>query len=57
MRGLKWVACWARFYYNLIHGGENGALSQRSEKTVMYTYELKQQLFSSPEPKTQRLGL
>ena len=51
------MACWARFYYNLIHGGENDALSQRSEKTVMYTYEVKQQLFSSPEQKTQRLGL
>ena len=51
------MACCARFYYNLINGGENGASSQRSEKTVMYTYELKQQLFSSPEPKTQRLGL
>ena len=57
IRGLKWVACWTRLYHRLVDLGEKYTLSQRSQKKVMYTDELKQQLFSSPEPKADQMGL
>ena len=53
------MACWTRLYHSLVDLGEKDALSQRSQKKVMYMYtdELKQQLFSSPEPKGSPDGL
>ena len=51
------MACWTRLYHSLVDLGEKYTLSQRSQEKVMYTDELKQQLFSSPEPKAHQMGL
>ena len=51
------MACWTRLYHSLVDLGEKDALSQRSQNKVMYTDELKQQLFSAPEPKAHQVGL
>ena len=40
------MACWTRLYHSLVDLGEKDALSQRSQKKVMYTDELKQQLLA-----------
>ena len=51
------MACWTRLYHSLVDGGEKDALSKRSQKKVMYTDELKQQMFSSFEPLAHQVGL
>ena len=51
------MACWTRLYHSVVDLGEKYTLSQRSQEKVMYTDKLKQQLFSSPEPKAHQMGL